>query len=256
MAGDLEELAGRSVEFKVWARDGGVPPRDCVTPATITVAVRNMNMAPAAFSETLFTATLYTPTVAGVRVLCPAAAAHEEAMNNQPQQKDVQYTISQGDDHKKFELERETFCIIVRDHLDLKNLYNLTLEAMTNDGGLATSRATVEITVESWPPQALLFTQNEYQATVLENSTKEVNVVAVVVKGEPLNHHVHYSVLNPSDKFLIHPTAGVIKTTGKPFDRETQDQYTLLVQVSSRENSLFIARACESTGLVVNCVDV
>lgn len=44
-----------------------------------------------------------------------------------------------------------------------------------------------------------------------------------------------FRILNPTDMFIIGDTSGVIETTGKPFDREVQDNYLLIVEV--RPNS-------------------
>ncbi|CAL4147235.1 unnamed protein product, partial [Meganyctiphanes norvegica] len=40
----------------------------------------------------------------------------------------------------------------------------------------------------------------------------------------------NYTIMNMKGYFVIHPTVGVIKTTGQPFDREKQEYYSLLVK--------------------------
>lgn len=232
MSGSLEEVAGTSVEFSVWASDGGEPRRECIAPATIIVNVKSVKSAPEAFPQTHLSATLYLPTFPGVRVLCL-----DWGQGTTHTSKTLKYSITDGDDTGRFEFDGESRCVTIHDHLNLKSHYNLTLEAV-DTSTMASTSAVAEITVEDAPLSTIVFTQEKYWANVMENSTKEVNVVALGVKGQPLNHHVHYSILNPSDKFVIHPTAGVIKTTGKPFDREAQDHYTLVVQVGLLEGSL------------------
>ncbi|XP_050706085.1 protocadherin Fat 1-like [Eriocheir sinensis] len=107
--------------------------------------------------------------------------------------------------------------------------------------GAASSTATAEIIIDEAPLSTLVFTQDQYWANVIENSTKEMNVAALGVKGQPLNHHVRYSILNSNIKFEIHPTAGVIKTTGKSFDREAEDHYTLVVEAQDIEGTANVA---------------
>ncbi|KAK4302799.1 hypothetical protein Pmani_025146 [Petrolisthes manimaculis] len=228
VAGSLEEVAGTSIEFSVWASDGGEPKRECIAPATVIISIKSVNVAPTAFPQSQLSATLYLPTFPGVRVFCLDQGQATHTTNP------LKYSITEGDDTKRFKFDDESKCMTVHDHLNLKSHYNLTLEATDSISTLTTS-ATAEITVEDAPLSTIIFTQEKYWANVMENSTKEVNVVALGVKGQPLNHHVRYSILNPSDKFVIHPTAGVIKTTGKLFDREAQDHYTLVVQAMEEE---------------------
>lgn len=229
--GSLEEIAGTSVKFSVWATDRGEPRRECISPATVIISVKSVKAALAAFPQTQLNTTLYLPTFPGVQVLCL-----EWGQGTTHITKSLKYSITKGDDTDRFECDGESRCVIIHDHLNLRSHYNLTLGAVDTSTMVSTS-ASAKITVEDAPLSTIVFTQEKYWAKVMENSTKKVNVVAVGVKGQPLNHHVQYSILNPSDKFIIHPTSGVIKTTGKPFDREAQDHYTLVVQVSLLEGN-------------------
>lgn len=56
-------------------------------------------------------------------------------------------------------------------------------------------------------------------------------MVMVHVLGSELNEHLKFSILNPTDMFEIGETSGVIQTRGRPFDREVQDNYLLIVEV-------------------------
>ena len=53
----------------------------------------------------------------------------------------------------------------------------------------------------------------------------------VHVLGSELNEHLMFRILNPTDKFQISETSGLIQTTGIPFDREVEDNYLLVVEV-------------------------
>ncbi|XP_050703885.1 protocadherin Fat 1-like [Eriocheir sinensis] len=139
---------------------------------------------------------------------------------------------------ENFVFDNVNKCVKVQDQYSLKPQYNLTLQA---SDGAASSTATAEIIIDEAPLSTLVFTQDQYWANVIENSTKEMNVAALGVKGQPLNHHVRYSILNSNIKFEIHPTAGVIKTTGKSFDREAEDHYTLVVEAQDIEGTANVA---------------
>ena len=56
-------------------------------------------------------------------------------------------------------------------------------------------------------------------------------MVLVQALGSQLNEHLKFRLLNPTEMFSIGETSGVIMTTGKPFDRETQDSYQLVAEV-------------------------
>lgn len=92
-----------------------------------------------------------------------------------------------------------------------------------------------------WSSESTLsFQQQIYEAAVVENSTKIATIVVVAVLGAELNEHVLFSLLNPSPQFQISRTSGAIRTTGLRFDRETQDYFQLIVQVSTLTAGLVV----------------
>lgn len=79
----------------------------------------------------------------------------------------------------------------------------------------------------------LVFQRPIYYGVVQENQTKVMTVVVVNVIGSVLNENLVFSILNPTSFFVIGKTSGVIRTTGIPFDRETQEYHQLIVQARS-----------------------
>ncbi|XP_063862581.1 fat-like cadherin-related tumor suppressor homolog isoform X4 [Scylla paramamosain] len=238
VSGNLEEVAGTTIEFSVWATDGGSPKRECVAPAPVFVAVKTVKAAPVAFSEKLYSAILYQPTFPGVRVFCLDPLDEQQQHVEVNSKHRLVYSIAAGDDRENFEFDSTSRCVKVHDKTSLKSHYNLTLQATD---GYASMTATAEVMIQDAPLSTLVFTQDQYWATVIENSTKEMNVAALGLKGQPLNHHVHFTILNPNEKFDIHSTAGVIKTTGRSFDREAEDHYTLVVEARDVEGATNVA---------------
>ncbi|XP_050721222.1 fat-like cadherin-related tumor suppressor homolog [Eriocheir sinensis] len=238
VSGSLDRVAGTTVRLSVWATDGGSPRRECVAPAPVFISVREVKAAPVAFPETHYSAILYLPTYPGVRVFCLGREEQPHQHVEVSAITQISYSIAAGDDRENFVFDNVSKCVKVQDQYSLKPHYNLTLQATD---GAASSTATAEILIEEAPLSTLVFTEDQYWANVIENSTKEMNVAALGVKGQPLNHHVHYSILNPNSKFEIHPTAGVIKTTGKSFDREAEDHYTLVVEAQDIEGTANVA---------------
>lgn len=91
----------------------------------------------------------------------------------------------------------------------------------------------VKINVETSENSGLIFQKAVYDASIVENSTKILQVAVVNVIGNTLNEHVEFRILNPTDMFKIGFTSGGITTTGKRFDREIQDNYELIVEARS-----------------------
>lgn len=78
----------------------------------------------------------------------------------------------------------------------------------------------------------LVFQKSTYFANIVENSTKIITVAVVNLLGSALNEHIQFRLLNPTDMFVIGETSGAIRTAGKRFDREHQEHYSLIVEVS------------------------
>lgn len=108
------------------------------------------------------------------------------------------------------------------------------LQVRVSDG-LFSNTTYVNVVVENSENSGLVFQKPVYEGSVLENSTKVTTVAVVNVLGTVLNEHVQFRILNPTNMFEIGLTSGVIKTTGKAFDRELQDPYELIVEAKSNE---------------------
>lgn len=106
------------------------------------------------------------------------------------------------------------------------------LHVRVSDGKYS-SVAQVNVMVEKSENSGLIFQKSVYEGAILENSTKITTVVVVNVLGSSLNEHIVFSILNPTDMFVIGPTSGGIRTTGVRFDREVCDHYELIVEAKS-----------------------
>lgn len=106
------------------------------------------------------------------------------------------------------------------------------LQVRVSDGKFS-NIAKVNIKVEESEHSGLQFQQPFYSGSIVENSTKILTVCIVDVLGSTLNEHVQFRILNPTDMFEIGLTSGVIRTTGRRFDREMIDNYKLIVEARS-----------------------
>ncbi|KAB7505675.1 Fat-like cadherin-related tumor suppressor-like protein [Armadillidium nasatum] len=233
VAGRLQEIGGQTVELRIWARDSGIPRRECIAPSSVSIYVKKVITSELVFESELYEATIYLPTVSGVKVTCVTlsdsrAQVRSHERHIQRPIKPLKYVIS-SDEEKHFRVDSNDGCIYIANHVDLKSYYNLTVNA-------STASTKVVVNVLELPKGALKFTQDVYWANVLENTTKEMNLLVVGVKGLPINSHVKYSLLNSNEFFEIRPTSGVLRTVGKPFDWEKQDHFSLIVRAHETEN--------------------
>lgn len=93
----------------------------------------------------------------------------------------------------------------------------------------------VNVSVQRSDGTDLKFEKRVYTATVQENSTKISTVAVVNVLGSILNENIVFRILNANDKFTIGSTSGVIRTTGVKFDRESRDNYELIISAESQD---------------------
>lgn len=140
------------------------------------------------------------------------------------------YDIIDGNKALTFDIDAQSGIITVHNPERMKKSY--LLHVRVSDGKYS-SVAQVNVMVEKSENSGLIFQKNVYEGAILENSTKITTVVVVNVLGSSLNEHIVFSILNPTDMFVIGPTSGAIRTTGVRFDREVCDHYELIVEAKS-----------------------
>lgn len=128
-------------------------------------------------------------------------------------------------------MDSQTGAITVNNTEDMRKKYLLHVRA---SDGKYSSIAQVNIKIEKSENYGLIFQRDIYEGSVIENSTKISTVAVLNVLGTALNEHVTFSILNPTDMFVIGLTSGAISTTGIRFDRETCDKYELIIEARSQ----------------------
>ena len=238
MIGNLSSIAGQLVEIPVWAADTGNPPKESDGPVFLSIKVKKMNLFAPQFSSNHYFATLLLPTAAGVQVFCASASdpddirpfpsAKQVGQKQDEKETKVLYSFSgESNTLHSFSIDETEGCVYVKDESGLKDVNNLTILAF--DGHLNGSSS---LTISVSDSHDLRFSETVYRANVLENSTKEANLLVISVRNMTVNQHITYTILNPTAKLRIHPTSGVLQTTGIVFDREQTDEVTVIVQVT------------------------
>lgn len=228
---DYEERS--TFHFTVQVHDMGTPRLFAEYAANVTIHVIDINDCPPVFSKSLYEASLLVPTYKGVKIITVNATDADSRAFSQ-----VIYSITEGNIGEKFLMDYKTGTITVQNTTQLRSRYELTVRA--SDGRFA-SFTSVKINVKESKESQLKFTQDFYSAAVQENSTEARTLAVITAIGNPINEPLFYQILNPDRRFKISRTSGVLSTTGIPFDREQQEAFDVIVEVTQEHKPLAVA---------------
>jgi len=196
----------------------------------------------------VYTATVLLPTYSDVVVIGLNASDADTAELTH-----LKYSIDAGNTGNRFQLNEDSGILTLREGAtEIGNmLEHYELRVSVSDGKF-TVHATVRITVKELESSGLHFSMAEFDAEVLENTTEVEHVAVLPVDGRALNEHVSFVLLNAEERFSIHPTSGVVRTTGVPFDREQRDSYIVVAEARDERTPPRVAH----TLLRVHVIDV
>ncbi|XP_058884470.1 protocadherin Fat 3-like isoform X3 [Acipenser ruthenus] len=230
---NLDHETFSSFHFHVHVKDSGKPQLTAESPTEVTIQVLDINDSPPKFSQDVYETMLLLPTYKGVEVLKVSATDPDLEVPSE-----LTYTLTEGNtDH--FFIEPTSGVLTVKNNSFSKDRYLLNVRV--SDGKFY-STALVTVVVKEAIESGLFFTHSMYSTSIVENSTNITKVAVVNAVGNRLNEPLKYSILNAGSRFQIKPTSGVIQTTGIPFDREEQEVYDLVVEVSREHDHLRVAR--------------
>ncbi|ROL54390.1 Protocadherin Fat 3 [Anabarilius grahami] len=217
--------------FSVNVRDSGRPQLTAEKPAKVLIRVVNINDSPPQFSQEAYDTVLLLPTYVGVEIL--RVEATDPDMTT-----DLMYSLADSN-LEHFEMDPSSGVLTVKNNKLSKDRYRFNVKV--SDGRYFCT-ALVTVLVREAMDSGLLFSQTSYSSSVLENSVNITTVSIVNAVGNRLNEPLKYTLLNAGTRFTIRPTSGVIQTTGVLFDREQQELYELVVEVSREYDQLRVAR--------------
>ena len=194
--------------------DSGSPRQSARAPATVIVYVSDVNDSPPIFSQSRYEATLLLPTHENILVVMTSATDDDSPVYSQ-----LTYSILSGNDDGQFKVDPVTGALLINNPDAMLDEYDLVIKV--TDGSYE-STCRVRVHVDMAQNTGLSFTELEYAANVIENSTVVEDVVVVQARGHDVNEHVTFAILNPSESFAIGETSGVIRSTGLTLDREQQ----------------------------------
>ncbi|XP_042697901.2 protocadherin Fat 1 isoform X7 [Chrysemys picta bellii] len=231
MSLDYEET--NIFQFSVQVHDMGTPRLCAEYAANVTIYVIDINDCPPVFSKDLYEASLLVPTYKRVTVITVNATDADSRAFSQ-----LIYSVTEGNIGDKFSIDPKTGTITVQNTSQLRSRYELTVRA--SDGRFA-STTSVKINVKESKASQLKFTQSSYSAVVRENSTEAKTIAVITAVGNQINEPLFYHILNPDSRFKISYTSGVLSTTGIPFDREQQESFDIVVEVTEEHKPSVVA---------------
>ncbi|XP_060526655.1 fat-like cadherin-related tumor suppressor homolog isoform X2 [Cylas formicarius] len=221
----LDHEAMPNFSFHVQVSDMGKPKLESETTAKVDIVVTDVNDCPPLFTSASYNVTLLLPSYKNVAVIQVNATDPDSSEIDY-----LKYDIIEGNKIGSFAIDSRSGLITLADPENLKPLNKLHVRV--SDGKFS-SIAKVYVRVEDSDNSGLAFQKAFYEGNIIENTTKITTVCVVNVLGSALNEHLEFAILNPTDMFTIGPTSGVIRTTGKKFDRELRDNYELIVEAKS-----------------------
>ncbi|XP_036372790.1 protocadherin Fat 1a isoform X3 [Megalops cyprinoides] len=219
--------------FTVQVHDMGSPRLFAEVAANVTIQVIDVNDCAPQFSKELYEASLIVPTYKGVKVMEVNATDADSGSNAK-----LIFSISEGNIGDKFKMDPNSGAIFVQNVTQLRSRYELRVRV--SDGRFA-STASVKINVRENKESSLKFTQESYTASVKENLVEKKTLAVIATVGNQVNEPLFYTILNPDRRFQISRTSGVLSTTGIPFDREEQDAFDIVVEVTKEDRSAGLA---------------
>uniref|UniRef100_A0A671LFV9 FAT atypical cadherin 1b n=1 Tax=Sinocyclocheilus anshuiensis TaxID=1608454 RepID=A0A671LFV9_9TELE len=210
--------------FRVQVHDTGMPRLFARNTANVTIYVININDCTPKFTQDSYETTLLLPTYKGVKVTTVKATDEDSLPDTK-----LHFELVDGNIANKFMLDPTSGDIFVQNATQLRSRYRLTIQV--SDGSF-TGTATVKVSVKENKGHNLKFTQEIFTAYVQENSVEKKTLAILSVVGNRVNEPLFYSILNPNSKFEMGRTSGVLFSTGIPFDREEQDLFEILVEVT------------------------
>ncbi|XP_037117404.1 protocadherin Fat 1a isoform X2 [Syngnathus acus] len=215
--------------FTVQVHDLGIPRLFAETAANVTIEVIDVNDCPPLFSRDVYEATVVVPTYRGVEVVRVNATDLDSGPNAK-----LLFSISEGNIGDKFRVDANTGVISIQNVTQLRSRYELKVRV--SDGRFA-NVAAVKIHLKENKESKVKFTRESYRASVPENLSEKRTLEVIAAVGNQVNEPLFYKILNPDKRFEIGRTSGVVATTGIPFDREKQDTFDVVVEVTKEEPS-------------------
>ncbi|XP_048119302.1 protocadherin Fat 1a isoform X8 [Alosa alosa] len=224
---ELDYEQRNTFRFTVQVHDLGMPRLFAEKAANVTIEVIDVNDCSPKFNQDHYETTVLVPTYKGVKVVAVNATDSDSGPNAR-----LIYSISDGNIGDKFKMDPVSGIISIQNVTQLRSRYELRVRV--SDGRFA-STVPVKINVKDNKESTLKLKQTLYKVTVQENSLEKKTLAVITAVGNQVNEPLFFTILNPDKRFEIGRTSGALSTKGIPFDREEQDTYDVVVEVTRED---------------------
>lgn len=233
---DLVQTTGQNfMTLEAAVTDNGSPRlRDKVK---VNVYVSDVNDNPPKFLRTPYKVQVSEGSSAGAQVIRLYTSDADEGLNG-----DVFYSIVQGNEDGRFEIEEATGQIMLARSLDRETTAKYTLTVLAKDAGMAkqlSATTIVAIEVLDENDNAPEFIQTESKISVIETTPIGTELIRFRANDADLgmNSEVVFSISagNRKDAFHVDPGTGVLYLH-KPLDYEELSGYQLNITASDNGN--------------------
>ena len=197
----------------------------------IQIYVDNLNDEKPSFSTSQYTTSLSESSTVGSSILFVIATDADNNTNDA-----VSYSISNGNDDNKFDIDSSTGELMLNGELDYETKTSYTLVVMATDTGFPSQSAssTVIVTVINENEHTPVFSSAKYSFIVTEEEDDVITVGHVTATDSDAGSYgeVAYSFQLPSNQFTIDSSSGTIKTKSS-IDREVTPVLDDLVVIAT-----------------------
>eukprot|EP00794_Sanderia_malayensis_P006790 gene6790-7556_t len=219
-------------KFHILAFDHGSPKLFALT--EVSVKVNDINDKMPEFEKQIYRVKLYTPVFNNTVVATVKAADGDTNLFGS-----VTYQLLSHKD--KFTISPSSGNIWTK-NAKLLTGKEYALQIAASDG-IFTSTCQVKINLHPIRSSSLRFSRNVFHAFVTENDKHSRTLVILNVVGYEIGECIMFSIVNPTEGFVIDANTGVIKKqSGSVFDREQQAYYILIVQAHLKRDSSQVAQ--------------
>jgi protocadherin Fat 1/2/3 len=219
-------------QFNVRVSDMGKPRLSAETTARVRIFLQDQNDSPPAFDQRVVDEVLLLPTFTNVTVTRVNASDPDQGIATT-----LRYSISGGNEGGIFGIDSLSGTVFVLKASAIGPHTPLFSLSISVTDGKFSDQCKLNLVTKKSDNSGLVFSKAKYYATVLENSTKVDVILVLNVLGSALNENLEFRILSPTDMFSLGRTSGALSTTGRPFDREEEENYELIVEVRSEDRS-------------------
>ncbi|KAK3521773.1 hypothetical protein QTP70_018306, partial [Hemibagrus guttatus] len=230
----LEKSLDREIQdsyrVRVQAADQTGAASSLSTQVDLVVMVLDVNDNPPVFQKQDYAITVPEDVAVGTELLRVFASSKDIGVNAE-----IYYSISTGNELRKFHIDKSKGSISVADDLDYEVCKEFFLKVEAVDGGTPPLKTSTIISLEVMDvnDNAPFFSEEIYNVLVSEDTAIGETITRLLAEDldSQVNGRITYSILRGDqwNQFWIDPITGLLKVN-KALDREKVSSYRLLVQ--------------------------